>query len=49
MFDRDCRVLAAPPVPDGADITGIVPAPGATLLVRSDESGTYVDGYAPDA
>jgi hypothetical protein len=34
-------------VPAGTDITAIVPAPGATLIVRSDGAGTHIDGYSP--
>ncbi|BBY50283.1 hypothetical protein MARA_37510 [Mycolicibacterium arabiense] len=47
VFDRDCRSLSSEPVPPGTDITAIVPAPGATLIVRSDGAGTHIDGYSP--
>ncbi|BBY46829.1 hypothetical protein MARA_02590 (plasmid) [Mycolicibacterium arabiense] len=47
VFDRDCRSLSAQPVPAGTDITEVVPAPGATLMVRSDGTGTHIDGYSP--
>ena len=47
VFNRDCRVLAAPPLPADTTITGIVLAPGATRMVRSDGDGTHVDGYSP--
>jgi hypothetical protein len=47
-FDRaDCRVLFTLPVPALADITGIVVASGVTVITRTDDTGTYVDGYAP--
>ena len=47
VFNRDCRVLAAPPLPADTDITGIVLAPGATRMVRCDGDGTHVDGHFP--
>jgi hypothetical protein len=47
-FDRtDCRVVSALPVPGLADVTGITAAPGVTVITRTDDTGTYVDGYAP--
>jgi hypothetical protein len=47
VFDRGCRSLSTQPVPAGTDISEIVPAPGATLIVRSDGDGTHIDGYSP--
>ncbi|WP_084356699.1 PQQ-binding-like beta-propeller repeat protein [Mycolicibacterium wolinskyi] len=47
VFDRDCRQLSATPLPAATTITGIVPAPGVTVIARSDDTGTYLDGYAP--
>lgn len=47
VFDRDCRNLATSPLPAGTDISGIVPAPGVTVVIRGDDTGTHLDGYAP--
>lgn len=48
VFDCDCRELAALPLADNTDIINIVPTPGATIVVHSDDSGSHIDGYSPD-
>jgi outer membrane protein assembly factor BamB len=47
VFDRaSCGLVGDIPVQDDSDVSRIFAAPGATLVVRADDSGTYVDGYA---
>lgn len=46
-FDRDCRQLSSVPAPANTTLTDIIPAHGATIVVRSDGTGTHIDGYAP--
>lgn len=48
VFDRNCRHLAALPLPADTEITTIVPAPGVTIVVRNDNNGTHIDGYTPN-
>ncbi|MCG5432231.1 PQQ-like beta-propeller repeat protein [Mycobacterium sp. MYCO198283] len=39
----DCARISA--LPDGADAIGLLPVPGALLVIRADRTGTYIDGY----
>lgn len=46
-FDRDCHAHTSLPMPANTIISSIVPAAGATVVVRADDMGTFIDGYAP--
>lgn len=47
LFDRtSCGLVGEVPTAVGSDDYAMLAAPGAVLVLRADDSGTYVDGYA---
>lgn len=47
VFDRaSCALVGDIPIEEDSDACGMLAAPGAVLILRADDTGTYVDGYA---
>ncbi|BBZ15144.1 hypothetical protein BST20_17770 [Mycobacterium branderi] len=48
LFNRaDCQPISATAAPVGTDLITTINAPGATVIVCTDDTGSYLDGYSP--